>query len=131
MLLQLIIILSGATYEHFALGAKFMNLAIGGASHFYRMQRQFKIAIEKYFQTHMEEIRRTLGGLPVGVAVDVRYDTPGFCANRSTAVFLDLEKKLILHMEVGVQGRSTEEVREWKKFSLNMAYTSLFSSLQS
>nr|XP_034314958.1 uncharacterized protein LOC109618740 isoform X1 [Crassostrea gigas] len=111
MLLQLIIILSGATYEHFALGAKFMNLAIGGASHFYRMQRQYKIAIEKYFQTHMEEIRRTLGGLPVSVAVDVRYDTPGFCANRSTAVFLDLEKKLILHMEVGdareVDRRST------------------------
>lgn len=25
----------------------------------------------------MEEIRRTLGGLPVSVAVDVRYDTPG------------------------------------------------------
>lgn len=36
-----------------------------------------QIAIEKYFQTHMEEIRRTLGGLPVSVAVDVRYDTSG------------------------------------------------------
>lgn len=29
------------------MGAKFMNLAIGGASHFYRMQRQYKVSYDQ------------------------------------------------------------------------------------
>lgn len=36
-----------------------------------------QLAIEKYFQNHMEEMRKSFGGLPISVAVDVRYDTPG------------------------------------------------------
>ncbi|XP_078326439.1 uncharacterized protein LOC111104544 [Crassostrea virginica] len=101
MMLQLMVLLSGATFDQFANGAKFINLVIGSASHFYKMQRQYRLAIEKYFQNHMEEMRKSFGGLPISVAVDVRYDTPGFSANRSTAVFMEAEKKVIIHMEVG------------------------------
>ncbi|XP_062583552.1 uncharacterized protein LOC134245264 [Saccostrea cucullata] len=101
MLLQLMVILSGSSWEQFAMGARFINLAIGTARHFYQMQLQYRVSIEKFFKKHLTEVRASLGGIPISVAVDVRYDTPGFCASRSTAVFMDSNTKAIVHMEVG------------------------------
>nr|XP_022333223.1 uncharacterized protein LOC111130440 [Crassostrea virginica] len=101
MLLQLMILLSGASWEKFALGARFINLTVGTARHFYMMQHQYRVAIEKSFSEHMGSVLKSLGGLPLSIAVDVRYDTPGFCANRSTAIFMDSQTKSIVHMELG------------------------------
>ncbi|XP_078311905.1 uncharacterized protein LOC111114234 [Crassostrea virginica] len=101
MVMQLMVILSGGSWERFSLGARFMNLAVGSATNFYKMQLQYRVAIEKFFLSHIQSIHKKLGGIPLSVAVDVRYDTPGFSANRSTAVFMDTSTQFIVHMEVG------------------------------
>ncbi|XP_065945318.1 uncharacterized protein [Magallana gigas] len=101
ILLQLMVLLTGASWEKFALGAKFINLVVGSSRQFYKMQLQYRTAIEEKFQKHISEVYKKLGGLPLSVAVDVRFDSPGFCASRSTAVFMDSNTKAIIHMEVG------------------------------
>uniref|UniRef100_A0A8W8LR70 Uncharacterized protein n=1 Tax=Magallana gigas TaxID=29159 RepID=A0A8W8LR70_MAGGI len=63
------------------------------------MQLQYWTAIEEKFQKHISDVYKKLGGLPLSVAVDVRFDSPGFCASRSTAVFMDSNTKAIIHME--------------------------------
>uniref|UniRef100_A0A8W8MHF0 Uncharacterized protein n=1 Tax=Magallana gigas TaxID=29159 RepID=A0A8W8MHF0_MAGGI len=72
-----------------------------------------RTAIEEKFQKHISEVYKKLGGLPLSVAVDVRFDSPGFCASRSTAVFMDSNTKAIIHMEVG-------DSREVDRHSSNM-----------
>uniref|UniRef100_A0A8W8NJX8 Uncharacterized protein n=1 Tax=Magallana gigas TaxID=29159 RepID=A0A8W8NJX8_MAGGI len=101
ILLQLMVLLTGASWEKFALGAKFINLVVGSSRQFYKMQLQYRTAIEEKFHKHISEVYKKLGGLPLSVAVDVRFDSPGFCASRSTAVFMDSNTKAIIHMEVG------------------------------
>ncbi|XP_065938253.1 uncharacterized protein [Magallana gigas] len=101
ILLQLMVLLTGASWEKFALGAKFINLVVGSSRQFYKMQLQYWTAIEEKFQKHISDVYKKLGGLPLSVAVDVRFDSPGFCASRSTAVFMDSNTKAIIHMEVG------------------------------
>ncbi|XP_062578022.1 uncharacterized protein LOC134239904 [Saccostrea cucullata] len=127
MILQLMVLLSGASFEQFAIGAKFVNLVIESASDFYKMQRQYRVAIAKYFKSHMEKMRRSLGGLPVSVAVDVRYDTPGFCANRSTVVFMDVDKKIIIHMEVGDSREVDGKSQRMEKLLIERGLTFLVS----
>nr|XP_034333961.1 uncharacterized protein LOC117691615 isoform X2 [Crassostrea gigas] len=83
------------------IGAKFINLVVGSSRQFYKMQLQYRTAIEEKFHKHISEVYKKLGGLPLSVAVDVRFDSPGFCASRSTAVFMDSNTKAIIHMEVG------------------------------
>nr|XP_034317028.1 uncharacterized protein LOC105338236 [Crassostrea gigas] len=101
ILLQLMVLLSGASWDQVNMGAKFINLAIGSARQFYRMQLQYRVAVQKVFTKHMEDIGDKLKEIPLSLAVDVRYDTPGFCANKSTAVFMDVNSKHIIHLEIG------------------------------
>ncbi|XP_061187746.1 uncharacterized protein LOC133195811 [Saccostrea echinata] len=101
ILLQLMVLLSGASWDQFTMGAKFINLAIGSARQFYRMQLQYRVAVQKVFKKHMEKVAENLREIPLSLAVDVRYDTPGFCASKSTAVFMDIHSRNIVHMEIG------------------------------
>ncbi|XP_052699369.1 uncharacterized protein LOC128176877 [Crassostrea angulata] len=101
ILLQLMVLLSGASWDQINMGAKLINLAIGSARQFYRMQLQYRVAVQKVFTKHMEDIGDKLKEIPLSLAVDVRYDTPGFCANKSTAVFMDVNSKHIIHLEIG------------------------------
>lgn len=68
----------------------FINLAIGSARQFYRMQLQYRVAVQKVFNKHIEDIDDKLKEIPLTMDVDIRYDTPGFCANKSTAVFMEI-----------------------------------------
>lgn len=43
LLLQLMVLLSGGSWDKFAMGAKFINLAVGSARQFYRMQLQYRV----------------------------------------------------------------------------------------
>lgn len=101
LLLQIMVLLTGASWEKFSLGAKFINLAVGSTRQFYKMQLQYRVAIEESFARHMETVRKAVAGVPLSIAVDVRYDTPGFSANRSSGVFMDTDTRSILHLEVG------------------------------
>lgn len=101
LLLQIMVLLTGASWEKFSLGAKFINLAVGSTRQFYKMQLQYRVAIEESFARHMETVRKSVAGVPLSIAVDVRYDTPGFSANRSSGVFMDTDTRSILHLEVG------------------------------
>ncbi|XP_078332173.1 uncharacterized protein LOC111104867 [Crassostrea virginica] len=101
LLLQLMVLLFGGSWDKFAMGAKFINLAVGSARQFYRMQLQYRVAVEKVFMKHMERVADKLREIPLSLAVDVRYDTPGFCANKSTAVFMDINSRNIVHVEIG------------------------------
>lgn len=40
------------------------------------MQLQYRVAIEESFAHHMETVREAVAGVPLSIAVDVRYDTP-------------------------------------------------------
>eukprot|EP00105_Crassostrea_gigas_P035927 XP_019920075.1 PREDICTED: uncharacterized protein LOC105321369 [Crassostrea gigas] len=101
MMLQLMVLLSGMSWENFAMGASFINLIIGSGRHFYVMQHQYSTAIKSYFLSHIDKARQSLGGIPLSIAVDVRYNSPGFSANKSTAVFMDSKTHTILHLEIG------------------------------
>lgn len=100
LLLKIMVLLTGASWENFFLGAKFINLAVGSTRQFYKMQLQDRVAIEESFARHMERIRKAVAGVPMSIAVDVRYDTPGFTANRSSGVFMDTNTRAILLLEV-------------------------------
>uniref|UniRef100_A0A8W8LSL6 Uncharacterized protein n=1 Tax=Magallana gigas TaxID=29159 RepID=A0A8W8LSL6_MAGGI len=76
LLLQIMVLLTGASWEKFSLGAKFINLAVGSTRQFYKMQLQYRVAIEESFARHMETVRKDVAGVPLSIAVDVRYDTP-------------------------------------------------------
>lgn len=76
MMLQLMVLLSGMSWENFAMGASFINLIIGSGRHFYVMQHQYSTAIKSYFLSHIDKARQSLGGIPLSIAVDVRYDSP-------------------------------------------------------
>lgn len=71
------VLLTGASWEKFSLGAKFINLAVGSTRQFYKMQLQYRVAIEELsFARHMETVRKAVAGVPLSIAVDVRFDTP-------------------------------------------------------
>lgn len=65
------------------------------------MQLQYRVAIEESFARHMETVRKAVTGVPLSIAVDVRYDTPGLSANRSSGLFMDTNTRAILQLEVG------------------------------
>uniref|UniRef100_K1PZM4 Uncharacterized protein n=1 Tax=Magallana gigas TaxID=29159 RepID=K1PZM4_MAGGI len=67
----------------------------------YRKQTLALTAIKSYFLSHIDKARQSLGGIPLSIAVDVRYNSPGFSANKSTAVFMDSKTHTILHLEIG------------------------------
>ncbi|KAK6180740.1 hypothetical protein SNE40_008736 [Patella caerulea] len=101
ILVQLMILLSGLTWEPIHTSCSFIRLAIGSKSQFYNNQMVFKQAIQTFFNRHMECIAESFRGKDVVVAVDVRYDSPGYCANKATAVFMEIESRKIIHMEIG------------------------------
>lgn len=65
------------------------------------MQLQYRVAIEESFACHMETVRKAVTGVPLSIAVDVRYDTPGLSANRSSGLFMDTNTRAILQLKVG------------------------------
>ncbi|XP_052691954.1 uncharacterized protein LOC128169991, partial [Crassostrea angulata] len=101
LLIRYSFIVQGASWEKFSLGAKFINLAVGSTRQFYKMQLKYRVAIEESIARHMETVRKAVAGVPLSMAVDVRYDTPGFSANRSSGVFMDTNTRAILQLEVG------------------------------
>ncbi|XP_033759156.1 uncharacterized protein LOC117341413 [Pecten maximus] len=60
----------------------------------------------------------------VCVAIDVRYDTPGFSANKATAIFMEYISGDIIHMEIGDSrevGRNSNKLESFI-ISRGMAY---------
>ncbi|XP_033760729.1 uncharacterized protein LOC117342641 [Pecten maximus] len=58
------------------------------------------------------------------VAIDVRYDTPGFSANKATAIFMEYISGDIIHMEIGDSrevGRNSNKLESFI-ISRGMAY---------
>ncbi|XP_062580106.1 uncharacterized protein LOC134242103 isoform X2 [Saccostrea cucullata] len=94
------ILLSGTSWSKFCTGAKFINLMIGCSRAFYHHQLLYKEAIQNFFKSHITDIHRKFGGKPLSLAVDVRYDSPGFSANKATAVFMDNDSRLIVHLDI-------------------------------
>lgn len=37
----------------------------------------------KFFDDHMSSVHKRLAGIPLSIAVDVRYDSPGIYANET------------------------------------------------
>ncbi|ESP00031.1 hypothetical protein LOTGIDRAFT_158258 [Lottia gigantea] len=101
LLTQLMIILGGLTWEPFANACSFINLQLGSTRLFYRNQLIYQKAVNSFFQRHMNQIRQSLKEKDIVAAVDVRYDTPGFSANKATVVFLDTASRKIFHFDAG------------------------------
>lgn len=101
ILLQLVVLLSGLTWSPFAQAFRFANIAIGSASNFYRYQTIYRQGIDSFYQRKMNGILHKYKDRSICVGIDVRYDTPGFSANKATAVFMEYESGDIIHMEIG------------------------------
>ncbi|XP_061188092.1 uncharacterized protein LOC133196180 [Saccostrea echinata] len=106
------VLLSGASWSKFATGAKFINLVTGCSRAFYH-QLLYKEAMNSFFEKHLTNVHKKLASKPLSLAVDVRYDSPGFSANKATSVFMDCESRLIVHLDVA-------DSREVQRYSPKM-----------
>ncbi|XP_070186244.1 uncharacterized protein [Littorina saxatilis] len=96
-LLVLCSLLAGLTYHQMAQFAKFLQLAFPARSTFFKLQRLFYKPLKTYYSKSMEETRTQTRAKVV--AVDTRFDSPGYCASKATTVFMEYDTKAIVHAE--------------------------------
>ncbi|KAK3104108.1 hypothetical protein FSP39_024485 [Pinctada imbricata] len=94
-------LVSGLTVESVHLFCKSLNLAFSSKANFFGYQRLYGQGIQNFFQAHTDKLKRGIEGKQNVILVDTRYDSPGFCASKATTIFMDLDTKNIVHIEVG------------------------------